>query len=74
MAMMKAGDPRLGSIFVEGAQDGDIVLVGYPSDVGCRRNGGRAGAALGPEYFRSYDCIFLDDSYSSLLSSEQKVC
>ena len=52
-SMSKAGDPRLGSIFVQDARGGEIVLVGYPSDVGCRRNGGRVGAALGPEYFRS---------------------
>ncbi len=29
-----------------------IVLVGFPYDEGCRRNGGRAGSAEGPRVFR----------------------
>lgn len=31
----------------------ETTLLGFASDVGVRRNGGRAGAAAGPDYFRS---------------------
>lgn len=30
---------------------GDIVIIGFPFDEGCARNGGRAGSRLGPEMF-----------------------
>lgn len=33
---------------------GGIALIGFPFDEGCVRNGGRAGAKLGPEYFRKF--------------------
>ncbi|MFQ5482247.1 MAG: formimidoylglutamase [Nitrospinaceae bacterium] len=32
---------------------GEIVLIGFPHDAGVARNGGRAGARLGPERFRA---------------------
>jgi len=33
---------------VSGSGDGDVVVVGFPFDEGCTRNGGRAGAKFGP--------------------------
>ncbi|CAJ1393323.1 unnamed protein product [Effrenium voratum] len=54
----KNGDPRLGSLvkpYPETAVEaGGIALIGFPFDEGCVRNGGRAGAKLGPEYFRKF--------------------
>jgi len=32
----------------------DVVIVGFPYDIGCKRNGGRPGSRLGPEAFRLY--------------------
>jgi hypothetical protein len=46
-----ADDPRTGDILTEGS-DGDLVLVGFPSDEGVALNGGRVGAAGGPAAFR----------------------
>ena len=43
----KAGDPRMGSLLT-GSADGDVTVVGFPFDVGCTRNGGRAGVDGGP--------------------------
>ncbi len=31
-----------------------IVFAGFPHDEGCRRNGGRIGAAKGPAYVRGF--------------------
>lgn len=50
-AAVKSGDPRIGSLMSAG-EGGDISLVGFPFDEGCVRNGGRPGAARGPELFR----------------------
>jgi hypothetical protein len=50
---MSAGvndDPRLGALIVPG-EVGDIVVVGFPSDEGVKRNGGRPGAAGSPSLF-----------------------
>jgi formiminoglutamase len=49
-------DPRVGRLL--GRQIGpgdrpDVVIIGFPSDEGVRRNGGRAGAARGPAAIRS---------------------
>ncbi len=49
--MSKAGDERLGAVIADG-ESGDVVLIGFPFDEGCVRNGGRAGAADGPRVFR----------------------
>ncbi len=44
-------DPRLASFVKSTAEDvaeGSLVIIGFPSDEGVRRNGGRVGAAEGP--------------------------
>lgn len=49
------GDPRLGrwlSADAPGAAETRVALVGFPSDEGVRRNGGRPGAAEGPGAIR----------------------
>ena len=46
-------DPRLGSIIRPG-MEGRVVLVGFPFDEGCIRNGGRAGSKTGPAYVRKF--------------------
>lgn len=49
------GDPRVGHLLGKGLDAGSpprAVLVGFPSDEGVRRNGGRPGAARGPEAIR----------------------
>src|SRR5687767_10529544 len=49
-------DPRIGRMLGShlGRQDTpDILMLGFPSDEGVRRNGGRVGAALGPAAIRS---------------------
>jgi formiminoglutamase len=51
----RPGDPRLGHLFGTGLRNGDIaaaVILGFPSDEGVRRNGGRVGAAEGPAKLR----------------------
>lgn len=48
-------DPRLGHLLgaeVDGPEGAATVLVGFPSDDGVRRNGGRPGASEGPERIR----------------------
>jgi len=47
-------DPRVGHLLASGpaVQDATIALVGFPSDGGVRRNGGRPGAARGPRALR----------------------
>lgn len=48
-------DPRLGRWLARGrggAAETRVALVGFPSDEGVRRNGGRPGAAGGPEAIR----------------------
>ena len=47
----KADDPKLASIIQPG-MDGDVVVIGFPYDEGCTRNGGRAGAKEAPAYFK----------------------
>ena len=51
-----AGDPRLGHLLgrgLAGKEEPAAVLLGFPSDIGVRRNGGRAGAADGPGALRA---------------------
>merc|ERR1712000_736323 len=44
-------DPRLGDILKQG-DDGSLVLLGYPCDLGVARNKGRVGAQGGPDAVR----------------------
>ena len=49
-------DPRVGHLLGTELREGDApqaVLLGFPSDEGVRRNGGRVGAAAGPEALRT---------------------
>jgi formiminoglutamase len=49
------GDQRVGHLLGRAVGPGDtprVAIVGFPSDEGVRRNGGRAGAALGPAAIR----------------------
>ena len=53
----RPGDPRLGGLarLGGGVTDGTrCAIVGFPSDEGVRRNGGRPGARLGPEAVRRW--------------------
>ncbi len=45
-------DPRLGELLGSQAASARVVLLGFPSDEGVRRNGGRPGAAAGPAAIR----------------------
>lgn len=50
-------DPRLGHLLaskLEPDEDPRAVIIGFPSDEGVRRNGGRAGAAEGPREIRRW--------------------
>lgn len=49
------GDPRVGHLLGAGLAPGEVpaaVIVGFPTDEGVRRNGGRPGAAEGPTAIR----------------------
>ena len=51
-----ADDPRVGHLLGTALRGGDaprVILLGFPSDEGVRRNGGRVGAAGGPEALRT---------------------
>jgi formiminoglutamase len=51
-----SGDPRVGHLLGTGLRKDDVpqvVLLGFPSDEGVRRNGGRVGAAQGPDALRA---------------------
>lgn len=48
-------DPRIGHLLGQSLSEGEtprVVLVGFPSDEGVRRNGGRPGAAGAPDAIR----------------------
>ena len=47
-----AEDPRLGLWLAEPAGDPEVVIVGFPSDAGVARNGGRLGASGAPQAIR----------------------
>ena len=50
-------DARVGQVLGSELADGErprCVLIGFPTDVGVRRNGGRAGAAEGPRAIREF--------------------
>ncbi|WP_171032884.1 formimidoylglutamase [Fodinibius saliphilus] len=46
------GDPRIGHWLSEQNNDPEYVIVGFPSDKGVRRNGGRPGASEAPDAIR----------------------
>src|SRR5215207_920090 len=49
-------DPRIGRLLgsrLDAREAPDAAMVGFPSDEGVRRNGGRVGAAAGPPAIRS---------------------
>lgn len=46
-------DPRVGHLLGTDAERARVVIVGFPSDEGVRRNGGRPGASEGPDAIRS---------------------
>jgi formiminoglutamase len=45
-------DPRLGQLLGTSAETAQVVIVGFPTDEGVRRNHGRPGAAEGPAAIR----------------------
>lgn len=47
-------DPRVGSLLGTATtpEEAEVVVVGFPTDEGVRRNGGRPGAADGPDALR----------------------
>jgi formiminoglutamase len=47
-------DPRIGHLIGKGctAENAQVVIVGFPTDKGVRRNGGRPGASEGPAAIR----------------------
>jgi formiminoglutamase len=47
-------DPRVGHLLGKDAAAARVVIVGFPTDVGVRRNGGRPGAAGAPAEIRRY--------------------
>jgi formiminoglutamase len=47
-------DLRMGTLFTDDFSSARVVLLGFPHDEGCTRNGGRPGAALGPQAFRRF--------------------
>jgi formiminoglutamase len=62
-----ADDPRIGDLLgsrLRGADAARAVLIGFPSDEGVRRNGGRAGAAPGPQALRNALYHFAPDARS----------
>lgn len=51
----KEGDPRLGELAQSKlSPETDILIAGYPDDEGIQINGGRPGAALGPDKIRQH--------------------
>lgn len=67
-------DPRIGDWLSRNSvlRPGGIALIGFPFDIGVRRNGGRPGAAAGPGAFRAAFVRLTPDaqgpdSFSSIL-------
>ena len=52
MGGMTGADPRLRDLLGSHGGEPDVVLIGFPSDAGIARNGGRVGAAAGPAAIR----------------------
>ncbi len=62
-----ADDPRFGRLLgsrLGPADHPDVVMLGFPSDEGVRRNGGRVGAAQGPAAIRAALYRFTPDARS----------
>lgn len=53
----RSDDPRMGVLFTDEFDECRVVLIGFPYDEGCVRNGGRAGAKLGPVAFRRFAAV-----------------
>lgn len=48
-------DPRIGSLIASPpGNEPSLVLVGFPCDIGVRRNGGRTGSAAAPDAIRTF--------------------
>lgn len=65
-----ADDPRIGRLLgsrLRGGQVPSAVLIGFPSDEGVRRNGGRVGAAQGPTAIRAAFYRLVSDPRSNHL-------
>jgi formiminoglutamase len=59
----KPGDPRVGALVSSVlAADTAVALIGFPTDAGVTRNGGRAGAAQAPDKIRSALFKFTPDA------------
>lgn len=55
MPERRPGDVRLGHLLnEEPRQTTRVAIIGFPSDAGVARNGGRVGAALGPQKIRHH--------------------
>lgn len=52
MGSMSGADPRLRDLLGRHGGEPDVVVIGFPSDEGVARNGGRVGAAAGPAAIR----------------------
>ena len=54
--MSKKNDPRLSDIIDKKSKNKqyNITIIGFPYDIGCKRNNGRIGAQLGPSEFRKH--------------------
>lgn len=62
---MKAGDPRIGHLIGRGIkepQQAKVVLLGFESDEGVTRNGGRAGSRKAPDEIRGALFAFTPDA------------
>ncbi len=52
MGRVTGADPRLRDLLGRHGGEPDVVILGFPSDAGIARNGGRVGAAGGPAAIR----------------------
>ena len=71
-----AADTRLGQLISHDASTADsakLIIVGFPSDEGVRRNNGRPGAAGGPKAIREqlYRMTPAADNYQPVIPSDQ---
>lgn len=58
-------DLRFGNLLAENYQDARLVLIGFPTDEGVSRNGGRSGARLAPDNIRKALYKLCPDARSS---------
>lgn len=64
-------DLRFGDFVTERTQEADILIMGYPDDRGVANNGGRIGAAQGPDAIRK---IFYKMTRSFDSENNMKIC